>query len=116
MNRARNIILGIVLILVGVALALNALDLFHFNLFFKGWWTLFIIVPSLVGLVSDKDKKGDLIILAVGILLLLACRKVIDFELVWKLLLPIIIIIFGFSLIFKNHVSREVSKNINRLI
>lgn len=115
MKTTRNIIIGIILVAIGVCLALDALDLFHFNLFFKGWWTLFIIVPSIIGLCSDKDKKGDLIVLTIGVLLLLACRGIIDFDLIWKLLLPAIIIIFGLSLIFKNSIDREVNKNIDKL-
>ena len=112
MKTTRNIILGLILVAIGVCLAGDALDLFHFNLFFKGWWTLFLIVPAIIGLCSDKDKKGDLIVLIIGILLLLACRNIINFEIVWKLLLPAIIIVFGLSLIFKNSIDKEVNKNI----
>ena len=115
MKTTRNIILGIILIVIGIALAGDALNLFHFNLFFKGWWTLFIIIPSIIGLVSDEDKKGNLIGLIIGILLLLACYDIINFEIIWKLLLPVIIIVFGFSLIFKNYVDKEVTKNIDNL-
>lgn len=115
MKTTRNIILGLILVAIGVCLAGDALDLFHFNLFFKGWWTLFLIVPAIIGLCSDKDKKGDLIVLIIGILLLLACRNIINFEIVWKLLLPAIIIVFGLSLIFKNSIDKEVNKNIDKL-
>ncbi len=115
MKTTRNIILGLILVAIGVCLAGDALDLFRFNLFFKGWWTLFLIVPAIIGLCSGKDKKGDLIVLIIGILLLLACRNIINFEIVWKLLLPAIIIVFGLSLIFKNSIDKEVNKNIDKL-
>ena len=115
MKITRNIILGVFLIILGVILGGNALGLFDINVFFKGWWTLFIIIPCLIGLFNDNDKKGNLIGLIIGVLLLLACRKVIDFDIIWKLLLPIIIIIIGLSLVFKNAFSTEVNQKINKL-
>ena len=115
MKTTKNIILGVILIAVGIVFAGNALNLFKFDIFFDGWWTLFIIVPALIGLITTNDKKGDLIALVIGVLLLLACQNVINFELVWKLLLPAIIIIIGLSLIFKNSIDKEVNKNIDKL-
>ena len=87
MKTTRNIIWGIVLVAVGVLLIGNKLDLFHFNLFFKGWWTLFIIIPAIIGLFTNNDKKGDFIALTIGVLLLLACRNIISFDMIWELIL-----------------------------
>lgn len=115
MKNIKSIIWGIVLIALGVIWAGNALNLFDIDVFFKGWWTLFLIIPSLAGIVSNEDKKGDLIVFTIGILLLLACNKIIDFDLVWELIFPIIIIVIGLSLIFKNTVSKEVNKKIKDL-
>lgn len=110
MNKGKNIVWGIVLIVVGVILAGNALNLFNVNLFFKGWWTLFIIVPSLFGIVSDREKTGSIITLIIGVLLLLSCQNVIDFDVIWKLIVPVIIIGVGLSLIFKNSISKDFVK------
>ena len=115
MKTTRNIIWGIVLVAVGVLLIGNKLDLFHFNLFFKGWWTLFIIIPAIIGLFTNNDKKGDFIALTIGVLLLLACRNIISFDMIWELILPILIIVFGLSLIFKNSIDKEVNKSIDKL-
>ena len=115
MKNSKNIIWGLALIAIGVILAGNALNLFDVDLFFDGWWTLFIIVPCLSGLLTDSDKKGSIIGLIVGVLLLLASQNVIDFDIVWKLLLPIVIIAIGLSIIFKNTFDKEVNKNIDKL-
>ncbi len=115
MKVTRNIILGVILIIIGILLGGDTLGLFHINIFFKGWWTLFIIIPCLIDLFNDKDKKGNIIGLIIGILLLLACRDVISFDIIWKLLLPIIIIVIGLSLIFKNSFNPEVNEKINTL-
>ena len=115
MKTAKSIIWGIVLIILGIILGGNAIGLFSIDIFFDGWWTLFIIIPSIFGVFTDKDKKGSIILLIIGILLLLACQNVLDFDLVWKLLLPVIIIIIGLSLVFKNSFNKDTNDEINKL-
>ena len=99
MKRSNQILWGILLVGVGLLLALNAFGISHVNLFFKGWWTLFIIVPSLAGLVSGKDRTGNLIGLGIGVFLLLCSRGILSFDLLWKLLVPGIVILFGVRMI-----------------
>ena len=45
MKKFRNILWGLVLIILGLIFGGNALGITDINLFFDGWWTLFIIVP-----------------------------------------------------------------------
>lgn len=96
-----NIIWGIVLIVLGVVFALNALGITNLSLFFDGWWTLFIIVPCAVGIFTNSDKMGNIIGLLIGIVLLLSCRGIFSFEYVWKLAVPAVIVIIGINLIVK---------------
>ncbi len=110
MKKISNIIWGIILIAVGVLLVLNILDVITFEIFFDGWWTLFIIIPCTVGLFTERDKMGNLIGLCIGVGLLLACLNVVTFGMLWKLILPIIIVIIGFKLIFGNNRRRESEK------
>ena len=110
-----NLIWGSLLIILGVVFGLNALNITNINIFFKGWWTLFIIIPSLIGLFDDKDKKGSLIGLIIGIVLLLAARDIIDFNVIGQLLLPALLVIIGLLLIFRKEdkdfiVSKEYEK------
>lgn len=101
MRRKTNRILwGIILVAIGVLLGLNALHLLPFNLFFKGWWTLFIIVPSIVGLVTDRNKKGAFIGLLFGVFFLLCEWDILTMSLLWKLALPVAAVLFGLSLLF----------------
>lgn len=101
MKKLFGIILGAVLIAAGVIFALEELGISHFNFSFEGWWTVFIILPSLYDLVTSKDKTGNLIFLLVGVYLLLAARNIIDYSTAWKLLLPAIIVVVGIKLIIK---------------
>lgn len=99
MKKISKILWGIAFIIVGVIFSLNALGVTDIEVFFDGWWTLFIIVPCLVGVFSEREKTGNLIGLAIGVFLLLCCQNVIGFDMLWKLLVPAIIIIIGLKLV-----------------
>ena len=115
MNNFKNVLWGIVLVIVGVIIGTNSFGLTNINIFFDGWWTLFIIIPCFIGLFTDKDKTGSIIGLLVGVILLLSFNGIIDFDTIWKLLLPCIIVIIGLSLIFKNVFNTKVNEEIRKL-
>ena len=120
MKKVSSIVWGLILITLGVILGGNALGIFDINVFFDGWWTLFIIVPCTVGLITDSgERTGHLIGLVVGVCLLLACQNVVSFGKLWQLLLPAIVIIIGVSMICKNVFSKkfnEAAKKLNEKI
>ena len=115
MKNNKNILWGIVLVIIGVIVGLNALNITNIDIFFNGWWTLFIIIPSLIGLLNEKDKTGNIIGLIIGVVLLLGVQNIINFDLIWKLILPMIIIIFGLSLIFGNTFNNKINKEIKKI-
>ncbi len=100
MKTTKKILWGLLLIAAGILLALDALEIISINLFFDGWWTLFIIVPCTVGIFTERDKSGNLIGIAVGVLLLLCCLDVLSFGMLWRLILPICSVFIGFKLFF----------------
>lgn len=112
--KTSNLLWGFLLVIIGFIFALNALEITNINVFFNGWWTLFIIVPCLIGLFNEKDKTGNLIGLGIGLALFLACQDFIGFDLILKLTIPFIIIIVGLSLIFKNMDISTNSKKKNK--
>ena len=114
--KKENVLWGLGFIIVGILVLINALGIIEINVFFKGWWTLFIIVPCFVNIFKDNDKTASIIGTVFGILLLLAVREVINFDLLWKILLPLVLIIIGLSLIFKDKVSDKVKDEIKKLI
>ena len=115
MNKFGNVLWGLVLIVIGLIIAGNVLGITDIDLFFDGWWTLFIIVPCFIGLFKEKEKTGNIVGLLIGIALLLACQDILNFELVWKLLLPAILVAIGISIIFKDTIGGKVSKEIKKL-
>lgn len=115
MNNIKNILWGIILVIIGVIIGLNTIGITDIDIFFDGWWTLVIIVPCFMGLFTNKDKTGNIIGLLVGVILLLGMQNIIDFNLIWKLLLPSIIVIIGLSLIFKNTFNSKINNEIKKL-
>ena len=100
MNKTNRILWGIVLIAAGVVVALNVIGVADIDLLFDGWWTLFIIIPCAVGLFTERSKTGNLTGLALGVLLLLCCQNVLSFSMLWKLLIPLFLVVAGVKLLF----------------
>lgn len=115
MKKIGNILWGIVLIIIGIIIGGNALGITNIDIFFDGWWTLFIIIPCFIGLIKDNDKTGSIIGLIVGIALLLGCQNILDFDLVWKLAFPAILVILGVSIIFKDTIGGKINQEIKNL-
>lgn len=113
MKNLNKIIWGLLFIFIGIVVLLNSLGVMTINLFFDGWWTLFIIVPSVIGLINDDDKTGNIIGLIIGILLLLSARDILDWGLLLKLIVPLILITIGLSIIFNETIKSKISKKVN---
>lgn len=120
MKNIHSIMWGLVLVALGVILGGNAMGWFNIDVFFDGWWALFIIIPCAIGFLSKPGERMDhLIGLAVGVFLLLGCLDVLSFETLWKLVLPIIIILIGLTMICRNlfaHKFNEVTAKLNEKI
>ena len=99
MKKVNKILWGVALILIGGIFALKAFGLVDINIFFDGWWTLFIIVPCFIGLITEREKLGNTIGLLIGVFLLLCCQDILGFDMLWKLAVPAIIVIIGIKMI-----------------
>ena len=99
MKKINRVIWGLVLAAVGVLFALNSLEITKIDIFFDGWWTLFILVPCFVGLFTEREKTGNIIGILVGVFLLLCSQEILEFSMLWKLLLPAIIFIIGIKML-----------------
>ena len=111
MKNLSRVLWGIVLIFVGVIWGLNRTGVADINIFFDGWWKLFIIVPSAISFFEKgSNKVSSLIFLIIGVLLLLAAQGLFEFEILWEILLPAIVVLIGLSLIFGNKVDFNVKE------
>lgn len=115
MKKFRNVLWGLVFISMGVLLGLKLTGIIDVNIFFDGWWTLFIIVPCTIGFFTEREKTGNLIGIFAGVAILLSAQDVISFDLIWKLMIPAILIIIGCSFIFKDVAGKKIAKEIDEL-
>lgn len=115
MKKTGSILWGVVLVAAGLVFALNALGITNIDLFFDGWWTLFIIVPSAVGLFTEREKTGNIIVLAVGVFLLLCCQDILSFSLLWKLLVPAVIVAIGLKMVFTGLLGNKANEIITKM-
>lgn len=115
MKKTSNILWGILLIAAGVVLALNVFNITDIDIFFDGWWTLFIIVPCGVGLFTEREKTGNIIGIFIGVFLLLCCRDILSFSMLWKLLFPAIIVIVGLKMVFSGLFGNKANEMIKQL-
>ena len=116
MKQVRPIIWGIAIIALGVIFGGNALGWFDINIFFDGWWTLFIIVPSVISLITDKERWSSLGFLVAGVILLLAAQNVFSYEVAWKVILAVVLVMAGIAIIWRSMFHSKNDKEVEKKI
>lgn len=61
---------------------------------------------------KTKEKLEILYGLIIGVLLLLSTNEIINFNLVWKLVIPIIFVSIGLSIIFNGTIKSKISEKV----
>lgn len=113
---SRKNVWGILLILLGTILGLNALEITNIDIFFDGWWTLLIIIPSISGLLEkEEDKKENIIGIIIGLCLLLACQGILNLDLMIKLIIPFIFITMGVSFLFGEKNKEKITEKMKEM-
>ena len=92
--KSSTAVIGIILVIIGIGYVGNFFDVWDFEIFFPGWWTLFIIIPSLLKLLRAGFKPIYLITLGTGVIILLAKLGVLPAQLS-DLIVPILLIFRG---------------------
>lgn len=99
MKKLAKLFLGFSIAAIGVLWILSVTGVIGFDIFFRGWWTLLIILPCTAHLIANPNW-GSFSGIALGAVLLLQAQGYIDWSVFWKLCLAIIFIAFGIVLIF----------------
>lgn len=115
MRTVYNVLWGLVFIALGLIFGLNALGITDINIFFKGWWTLFIIIPCGIGLFKNSNRYPNFIGLIIGVVLLLAAQGFITFDIIGKLIIPFIFVAIGIGFLFKETVNSKINEKIKSL-
>ncbi|MCI6640933.1 MAG: cell wall-active antibiotics response protein [Pygmaiobacter massiliensis] len=94
-----RIVWGVLFIVAGLGFAGNAFGMWHFTLFFNGWWTLFLILPAVVSIIERGPNSGNLILLLIGAVFLLSSQGILHTVWVGKLLWPVVLVLIGISIL-----------------
>ena len=92
---------GLIFIATGVIITGNILELWSIKLF-DGWWTLFVILPSLGSIIGGGFRLWNTAVLCIGLLLLAAMQNFLDINVLWKLILPIVLLTVGLHILFSD--------------
>lgn len=118
-KRISNTIWGLIFIVLGIGIVGDMAGAWELNLLFRGWWTLFLIVPALLGMVEHGIRVGNSVGLVLGVALLACCRGYLPWEVLYQLLVPVVMIVIGGVMVFKNlfhlHIGRVKVPNEKRL-
>lgn len=106
-NRVSNSIWGIIFIIIGLGIAGDVMDLWIFSPFFEGWWTLFIIIPCTVSIIREGFRVGSAIGLIIGVMLLASQYVYLDFD-IWKLVVPVALVLIGVKIMFQGSFGRNI--------
>ena len=111
MKRKENLIWGVVFIIIGLIIGLKVLGIINIDIFFDGWWSLFIIIPSTISIVKNIRDIGAYIWLVIGVALLLSAQEILDMEIVGKLIFPAVLVAIGIGMIFKDSKLEKAKEN-----
>ena len=111
MKRKENLIWGVVFIIIGLIIGLKVLGIINIDIFFDGWWSLFIIIPSTISIVKNIRDIGAYIWLVIGVALLLSAQEILDMEIVGKLIFPAVLVAIGVGMIFKDSKLEKAKEN-----
>lgn len=93
------LIWGVGFILLGIIFSGNIIGIWDVDVFFPGWWTLFLIVPGLLSIIRYGFKWSSAILVLIGGLLLLDSFDLVDSSMMWSLAFPLVLVAIGISII-----------------
>ena len=106
-KRIPQVVFGLLLIGAGVAFVGRSLGLWHFQPFFDGWWTLFLLVPAVASMLSNGPHSGNVLLALVGILLLLQAQGLLRGVQMWSLLFALLLVWCGVRLLFPRRAKNQ---------
>ena len=102
-RRIGNVLWGLFWLALGVMLFGKVFGWWEFNILFPGWWTLLIIVPSVIGIIKHGFGCFSTICFVLGMLMLMSYQvpDIMPRSMVWKLITPTILLVIGANIIIR---------------
>lgn len=109
-KRISNTLWGLLLILLGIGVVGDMMGAWEVNWLFRGWWTLFLILPSLFSIIGNGIRVGNTVGLVLGVSLYACVAGYLPWEVLHRLLVPVVLIIIGVVMVLKNLFHLSVSR------
>lgn len=100
-QNVKNFVYGICFLIIGIGYLGDLGMLWNFSIFFPGWWTLAIMIPSVLDMFTKGFNFGNIFFFLTGLYLLLDINGWIHFEFNLQFVGAIACIGFGIWLIKK---------------
>ncbi len=101
-EKLANILWGLVWIAIGVFVFGKVMGFWEVPVLFPGWWTLFLIVPGVIGMIKNGIRPVNSIVLLCGVLLLLEQNRIIESGTFGKILIPGTFFIIGLCVLCRS--------------
>jgi len=101
-KRISSVLWGIIFIIIGIGIAGSMAGLWEIRPFFSGWWTLFLIVPAFISIIEKGIHVFNSLCLLLGAALMACCRGVMEWDVLYRLMVPVVFLVIGFVLIVRN--------------
>lgn len=99
-----RIMLGCLLLAIGIGYLGDQLLLWDFTIFFPGWWSFFLILPSISCIVKNNLHLSSCFFLLLGLYLLADANGWIGFHLSWTIIIAMTCILSGLRILFRKKV------------
>lgn len=100
-NNENTLLWGGMFLTLGILLVGNIVGFWYVDvpylLFYKGFWTIFVLLPCVVSIVKDGPHLATITAIVVSGMILMAKLGYLDFRTFRRMLLPILLIIVGMS-------------------
>lgn len=104
-------ILGLLFLIGGICVLGQQLGFWDVSIFFPGWWTLFLILPSLFSMFENGIHFGNTAGLVIGAYLLIDANGWISFHLTWGSIAALICILLGLKMMLPEREHRHSRRN-----
>lgn len=99
MNKGSKLVstLGIVICFLGLFIFIkwNPYYIWKIKFMVRGWWTLLIIIPSVISILKRGPRIFNVVPCLLGILLFLSCRYIINFYWIRRYIIPVAVVLLG---------------------
>ena len=112
MKKTNSVFWGFVLIAIGISFFGQYFWGWSFNLW--DWWALAIFLPCLANLLNKGISVGNLLGMILGIIFLPPVRKVLNYEILGRLIAPAVLIAIGMVLVWKGIFQKNLDKRLKR--